>query len=148
MKAIEHYFRVVLLIMLYMVVQTFKAVISTFMVSGKGELVEMFGAGPWAVRFLKLFSWFTIFDRWRPIPEPLQFILYHSTDLSNRSIESSLWAFASMWAVSLFLRAWTVINFPLRAQSTLKITNGEQSALHKFSASWNLSFIKTLFCAK
>ena len=56
MKAIEHYFRVVLLIMLYMVVQTFKAVISTFMVSGKGELVEMFGAGPWAVRFLKLFS--------------------------------------------------------------------------------------------
>ena len=46
---------------------------------------------------------------------------------------------ASMRAVRLFLRA--------RTASTLEITNDEQRALRKFSASWNLSFTKTLFCA-
>ena len=55
--------------------------------------------------------------------------------------------FASMRAVRLFLRARAVINFFMRAVSTLEITNGEQRTLRKFSASWNLS-IKTLFCAK
>ena len=36
----------------------------------------------------------------------------------------------------------TVINFLMRAASTLKITNGEQRALRKVSASWNLSLLK------
>ena len=76
-----------------------------------------------------------------------------------RSIEWSLWAFASMRAVRLFLRARAVINFLMRAASTLeitnaspssdqishassehfRITNGEQRALRKFSSNWNLS---------
>ena len=43
--------------------------------------------------------------------------------------EWSLWAYASMRAVRLFLRARTVINFLMRAASTLEITNGEQRAL-------------------
>ena len=47
-----------------------------------------------------------------------------------------------MRAERLFLRARAVINFLMRAASTLEITNGEQRALRKFSASWNLSFIK------
>ena len=51
-------------------------------------------------------------------------------------------AFASMRAVRLFLRAGAVINFLMRAASTLKIINGEQQALRKFSASWNLSLLK------
>ena len=42
----------------------------------------------------------------------------------------------------LFLRARAVINFLTRAASTLKIINGEQRALRKFSASWNLSLLK------
>ena len=42
--------------------------------------------------------------------------------------------FASMRAVRLFLRAQAVINFLMRAASTLEITNGEQRALRKFSA--------------
>ena len=41
-------------------------------------------------------------------------------------IEWSLRAFASMQAVRLILRARTVINFLMRAASTLEITNGEQ----------------------
>ena len=66
-----------------------------------------------------------------------------------RGIEWSLRAFASMRAVRLFLRARAVINFLMRAASTLEITNGEQRALLKFSDSWNLSlFMKALFCAK
>ena len=48
-------------------------------------------------------------------------------------IEWSLRAFASMRAVRLFLRARAVINFLMRAASTLEITNGEQRALRKFS---------------
>ena len=48
-----------------------------------------------------------------------------------------------MRAVRLFSRARAVINFPMRAASTLEITNGEQRALRKFSASWSLSFIKS-----
>ena len=52
-------------------------------------------------------------------------------------------AFASMRAVCLFLRAGAVINFLIRAASTLKIINGErQRALRKFSANWNLSLLK------
>ena len=42
----------------------------------------------------------------------------------------------------LFLRARAVINFLMQAANTLEITNGEQRAFRKFSASWNLSFIK------
>ena len=41
-----------------------------------------------------------------------------------------------------FLRARAVINFLMRAASTLEITNGEQRALHKFSASGNLFLLK------
>ena len=54
-------------------------------------------------------------------------------------IEWSLRAFASMRAVRLLLRARAVINFVMRAASTSEITNGDQRALRKFSASWNLS---------
>ena len=53
--------------------------------------------------------------------------------------------FASMLPVRLFLRVRTVINvinFFMRTASTLEITNGEQRALHTFSASWNLSLLK------
>ena len=42
--------------------------------------------------------------------------------------------------VRLLLRSRAVINFLMRAASTLKITNGEQQALREFSASWNLFF--------
>ena len=51
-------------------------------------------------------------------------------------------AFASMRALRLFLRARAVINFLMRAASTLEITSDEQRALHKFSPSWNLSSLK------
>lgn len=54
----------------------------------------------------------------------------------------ALRAFASMRAVHLFLRAREVINFLMRAASTLEITYGEQRALPKFSVSWNLVFLK------
>ena len=54
-------------------------------------------------------------------------------------------AFASMRAVRLFLRARAVINFLMRAASTLEITNGEQRALCKFSTSWILSLLKRCF---
>ena len=64
-----------------------------------------------------------------------------------RSIEWSLRAFASMRAVRLFLRAQAVINFLMRAASTLEITNGEQGALGKFSSSWNLSLLKRCFAS-
>ena len=60
----------------------------------------------------------------------------------HRDIEWSLRAFASMRAVRLFLRARAVINFLMRAASTLEITNGEQRALRNFFASWNLSLLK------
>ena len=50
--------------------------------------------------------------------------------------------FASMRAVRLFLRARAVISFLMRAASFLKVINGEQRALRKFSASWNLSLLK------
>ena len=56
--------------------------------------------------------------------------------------------FASMRAVRLFLRARAVINFLMRAGSTLEIKTGKQREPRKFSANWNLSFIETLFCAK
>ena len=49
----------------------------------------------------------------------------------------------SLRAVRLFLRARAVINFLMRAASTLEIINGEQRALRKlFFASWNLSLLK------
>ena len=54
-------------------------------------------------------------------------------------------AFVSMRAVRLFLPARAVINFLMRAVSTLEITNGEQRALCKFSASWKLSLLKRCF---
>ena len=50
-----------------------------------------------------------------------------------------------MRAVHLFLRARAVINFLMRAASTLEITNGKQRALRKFIASWNLSLLKCCF---
>ena len=54
--------------------------------------------------------------------------------------------FASIRAVRLFLRALAVvINFLMRAASTLEIINGQQRALRKFSTSWNLSLLKRCF---
>ena len=49
-----------------------------------------------------------------------------------RGIEWSLRAFASMRAVRIFLQARAVINFVMRAASTLEITNGEQRGLRNF----------------
>ena len=66
----------------------------------------------------------------------------NSNSTPSRGIEWSLRAFASMRAVRLFLRARAVINFLMWAASTLEITNGEQRALRKFSASWNLSLLR------
>ena len=56
--------------------------------------------------------------------------------LSNRGIEWSLRAFASMRAMRLFLRARAVINFLMRAASTSQIFRQLESL-----------FIRTLFCA-
>ena len=53
--------------------------------------------------------------------------------------------FASMRAMRLFLRARAVINFLMQAANTLEITNGEQRAFRKFSASWNLSSLKRCY---
>ena len=47
----------------------------------------------------------------------------------------------------LFLRARAVINFLMRVASTLEIANGEQQALRKFSASWNLSLLNLFFAS-
>ena len=44
---------------------------------------------------------------------------------TERDIEWSLRAVAMMREVRLFLRARAVINFPMRAASTLEIANGE-----------------------
>ena len=44
-----------------------------------------------------------------------------------------------MRAVRLFSRPRAVISFVMRAASTSEMTNGDQGALRKFSASWNLS---------
>ena len=63
-------------------------------------------------------------------------------------IEWSLRAFASMRAVRSFCEHEQLFLILMRAASTLEITNSEQRALRKFSASWNLSLLKTLFCAK
>jgi len=53
--------------------------------------------------------------------------------------------FASMRAVRLFLRAWAVIKFVLRATSTLQSTDGELRALRKFYSIivywWNFQFL-------
>ena len=65
--------------------------------------------------------------------------------MNRRVIEWSLRAFPSMRAVRLFLRARAVINFLLRAASTLEITNCEQRALCKFSTKWILSSLKRCF---
>ena len=74
--------------------------------------------------------------------EPVAAYLQIKTNkMRSRDIEWSLRAFASMRAVSLFLRARAVIII-MRAASTLEITNGEQLALRKFSATWNLSLLK------
>ena len=53
--------------------------------------------------------------------------------------------FASVQAVRLFLRARAVINFFMRASSSLKFTNGEERALARFPASWNLSLLRRCF---
>ena len=66
-------------------------------------------------------------------------------EFGSTEIEWSLRAFASMQAVRLFLQVRAVINFLMRAASTFKITNGEQRALRKFSASWNLSLLTCCF---
>ena len=55
---------------------------------------------------------------------------------------ANMYWFASKRAVLLFLRARAMINFLMRAARTLEITNGEQRALRKFSASWNLSLLR------
>ena len=62
-----------------------------------------------------------------------------------RGIKWSLQAFVCMRTVHLFLRAQAIINFLMRAASTLEITNGKQRALRKFCASWNLSLLKRCF---
>ena len=49
--------------------------------------------------------------------------------------------FASIGAVRLFLRARAVINFVMRAASTVDITKGEQRAFRNFSSAGNCSFI-------
>ena len=59
-----------------------------------------------------------------------------------RAIEWSLRAFASMRAVRIFLRARAVINFVMRAASTLEITNGEQRALRNFPPAGTLLYAK------
>ena len=48
-------------------------------------------------------------------------------------------------SVFFFFRARAVINFVMRAASTLEITNGEQRAFRKFSARLNLSLLKCCF---
>ena len=62
-----------------------------------------------------------------------RFSIWRSMQRSYRGIEWSFRAFASMRAVRLFLQARAVINFLIRAASTLEITNGEQRALRKFT---------------
>ena len=75
--------------------------------------------------------------------------LYWNSNLwtTIRGIEWTLRAFASMRVVRLFLRARALINFLMRAASTLEITNGngEQRAHRKFSTGWNLSLLKRCF---
>ena len=80
--------------------------------------------------FLRELTWFM---RKNPV------LSMKRTCFIRRGIEWSLLAFASMRAVRLFLRARAVINFLMRAANTLEITNGEQRALCKFSASWDFS---------
>ena len=70
---------------------------------------------------------------------------YNST--SSRGIEWSL-IFEQLRACEqcvLLLRALAVINFLMRAASTLEIANGEQRGLCKFSTSWNLSLSRRCF---
>ena len=45
----------------------------------------------------------------------------------------------------LLSQAREVINFLMQAARTLEITNGEERAVGKFSASWNLSLLKNCF---
>ena len=96
----------------------------------------------WLCDFHARGFWFSglIFGPFRHPPS----LIWHMGDF-RRGIEWSLRAFASMRAVRLFLRAWAVINFLMRAASTLEITNGEQRALRKFPATWNLSLFKRCF---
>ena len=56
----------------------------------------------------------------------IRFVSTNSQAIRCRGIEWSLRAFASMRAVRFFLRARAVINFLMRAASTLDITNGER----------------------
>ena len=58
--------------------------------------------------------------------EFLQIVALNPTQAANgRGIKWSLRAFATMRAVRLFLRARAVINFLMRAASTLEFTSGE-----------------------
>ena len=64
--------------------------------------------------------------------------------VSNGLCEPKIWEHAS----SAFIFASTPTStdhFLMRSASTLEITNGEQRALRKFSASWNLSLLKRCF---
>ena len=70
--------------------------------------------------------------------------IYIDKRIAIRGIEWSWRAFVSMRAVHLFLRARAALIkiFLMGAASALEITNGEQRALRKYSASWNLSLLK------
>ena len=68
-----------------------------------------------------------------------------SSKLKNTNLSTERWflrAFASTRALRLFLRARAVINFVLRAASTLENTTSEQRTLHNFSANFTRRFIR------
>ena len=73
------------------------------------------------------------------IPTERDFLTFHL-----KGFEWSLRAFASTRALRLFLRARAVINFVLRAASTLENTSSEQRTLHKFSANFTPRLIRVL----
>ena len=50
--------------------------------------------------------------------------------------------FASTRTLRLFLRAQAVINFVLRAASTLENTTSEERTLHKFSANLQVGLLE------
>ena len=73
------------------------------------------------------------------------FLFWNESGIYTKSIEWSLRACEQCVSFDFFLRALAVIDFLMRAASTLEITNGEQRALRKFSASWHLSLLKHCF---
>ena len=60
--------------------------------------------------------------------------------MDGRMVFASICEHAS--SAFIFASTTAVINFLMRAASTLEIANGEQRALRKFSANWNLSLLK------